>query len=143
MSRFAVAGVVLDQEQEVEGLAVEVRVAILHAARGQVGLQANDRLDPLADCQAVEVNGAVQGAVIRKGNGGHAQLLGALDELRQAAEAVQKGVLRVHMEVNERLVVLRQGHITFFHRIAREGIFHAGRRRPAAYYRQQAGHYSY
>ena len=42
----------------------------------------------------------------------HAQLLGALDELRQAAEAVQKGVLRVHVEVNERLAVLRQGHIT-------------------------------
>ena len=51
---------------------------------------------------AVELDGPVQVAVVGDGHGVHARALDVLDQLRDAAGAVEQAVVRVAVQVNER-----------------------------------------
>ncbi len=96
-----VADEVLGQEDEVERLGVGLALAVAHGAAGDVGLHADDRLDPLGPGGLVEGDCAVEGPVVGQGEGVEAQPLGLVDEVADATEAVEEGELRVDMEVRK------------------------------------------
>ena len=64
---------------------------------GKVSLQPDYGLYPRFLALRIKLNGAVQPAVVRDGEGIHAQLLGALHHWADAAEAVQEAVFGVVM----------------------------------------------
>jgi hypothetical protein len=100
-----VAGLVLGQQQHVEAVFVQLGVAILHGARGEVGFDADDGLDTGRFGGAVEGHGTVHGAVIGEGDGGLVQFNGALHQVVDAAQAVEQGILAVDMEMDKGLVI--------------------------------------
>ena len=83
--------------------AVEVDALLLEAGdvRGEVGLDADDRLDPGVLRLAVELVGAEHVAVVGHRDRGHAQLGGPRGERSQPGGTVEHGVLGVHVEVDE------------------------------------------
>jgi hypothetical protein len=60
---------------------------------GDVGLDADDRLDAGVAAERVEVDGAVQRAMIGEGEGGHVQSLRTSDEVAEAGQPVEQAVL--------------------------------------------------
>ncbi len=88
---------------------VEVDALALEAADvgREVGLDADDRLDPGVGRLAPELVGTEHVAVVGHRHRRHPQLRRALGELRQARRAVEHGVLGVHVQVDERV---RTGH---------------------------------
>jgi hypothetical protein len=109
------AGLVLGEQHQVEAavghaqhlLAVAVAVdqaAVLlgigHAVGGDVGLDAQDRLDPLLPALLVEGDRAEQVAVVGERHRVHAELLNARDQLGDAVPAVEQRVLGVQVEVD-------------------------------------------
>ena len=102
-----VAAVVLGQEDQVEGLAVGLALLVGHRPAGDVGLDADDRLDALVLRGLVERDGAVEGAVVRDGHRIHALGGRRVDQLRDPAEAVEQAEFGVDVEVGE--VVGSQG----------------------------------
>ncbi len=66
-----------------------------------VELTADDGLDLRLFCLLVELDDAVQGAVVGDGQAVHAQFLGAGDQLRDTAHAVEQAVLGVDVEMGE------------------------------------------
>ena len=107
-AQVLVAGVVLGEEDQVEGLAVGLALLVGHRAAGDVRLHADDRLDPLVLRGLVEGDRAVERAVVRDGHRIHAGGGRRVHQLRDPAEAVEQAELRVDMEVGE--VVGGQGH---------------------------------
>ena len=97
----AVAGEVAGEQGEVEGAAVEGGVAVGVGAGGDVNLAADDRADALVAGGQVEVGGGVHGAVVGDGDRVHAERGGALDEVGDAAEAVEQAEFAVDVEVGE------------------------------------------
>ena len=67
----------------------------------KIGLDADHRADPGAFARAEEGDHAVHGAMVGKRQGRLPQPLGALDQLFDAAKAVEKRKLRVDVEVDE------------------------------------------
>ena len=96
-----VAGVVLGQQDEVIGLAVETRVPVLAASGCHISLHPDDGLD--AGCLAclIELDRAVHCAVVGEGQGWHVQFDGALGQFPATAEAVEERVFAVYVEVDE------------------------------------------
>ena len=94
-----IAGVVFTQEDEVAVLAV--RGGFVQPVAADVDLAADDGLDARILHGGIEVDAAVHHAVVGDGTGGHAKRLDALDELWNAARAVQQGIFRVQMQVGE------------------------------------------
>ena len=107
-AQVAVPGRVLGQEDQVEGLAVGLALLRRHRARGDVRLDADDRLDALGRGGLVEGHRAVQRAVVGEGHRVHARGGGRVDQLGDPAEAVQQAEFGVDVEVGE--VVRREGH---------------------------------
>ena len=105
VEEVAVAGLVLGEQGEVVGL-LGVGQAVAAAGGGEVGLHADDGLDVGGAGLAVEVDDGVEDAVVGEADGVHAEGLGPLDELIDAAEAVEQAVLAVEVEVGE-----RRGHV--------------------------------
>ena len=101
LEQVLITGLVLGQEQQVRGLAVFLRVVLLHGAGRHVGLQPDDGLDPGILCGVVELDHAEHRAVVGDGQGGHVHLFGALDQLLDVAEAVEQRVFGVNVEVGE------------------------------------------
>ena len=100
-AQVPVADEVLGQEDEVERLRVGLPLAVAHGPPGDVGLDADDRLDPLGLRGLVEGDGAVEGAVVGQGEGIEAQPLRLVDEIADPAEAVEERELGVDVEVGE------------------------------------------
>ena len=100
-AQVLVAGVVLGQQDEVEGLAVGLALLGGHRARRDVRLDADDRLDALGLRGLVEGDRAVEGAVVGDGHRIHALLGRRVDQLGDPAEAVEEAELRVDVEVRE------------------------------------------
>ena len=96
-----VAGPVLGEQDQVEGLAVGLALLVGHRPAGDVGLDAEDRLDALVLRRLVERDRAVERAVIGDRERIHAVLGRRVDQLRDPAEAVEKTELGVDVEVRE------------------------------------------
>ena len=67
----------------------------------EIGLDADHRADPSAFARAKERDHTVHGAMVGKRQGRLPQSLGALDQLVDATQAVEKRKLRVDVEVDE------------------------------------------
>ena len=76
----------------------------LHRAGRQIGFQANDGLDAGFFGCLVELDHAKHGAVIGDGQGGHAHLFGAPDQLLDIREAIEQRVFGMDMQVDKRHV---------------------------------------
>jgi hypothetical protein len=74
----------------VEGLVVDLGLAIGEGPRGDIHLAANDRLDPRLPCGGIELDDAVQVAVIGEGDGRLAHGLGPTNDVVDAPEAVEE-----------------------------------------------------
>ncbi len=97
---LAVAG----QEGEVEGIFVTRSAAggtLEPAVGGDVGFQADDRLDAGGFGLSEEFDGPVEVAVVGDRQRGHAEVLDPLDQLGNLAGAVEQAVVGVAVQVNE------------------------------------------
>ena len=74
----------------------------MSALVGYIYLAADDGLDVGLAAGGVEVHHAVEGPVVGDGQRIHAQLAGAGDQLRDAADAVEHTVFGVYVEVGKR-----------------------------------------
>src|SRR5947208_14468605 len=83
------------------GFAATAGLALGTLAGGDVRLITDDWIDAGVLAFLVELDGAVEIAVIGHGDGVHAQLLDAGDQLGNAVGAVEQAVVRVAMEMNE------------------------------------------
>jgi hypothetical protein len=107
-AQVLVAGPVLGQEDQVEGLGIGLALLVGHRPAGDVGLDAEDRLDALVLRRLVEGDGAVEGPVVGDGQRIHAVLGGRVDHLRDPAETVEQAEFRMGVEVGE--IVRSDGH---------------------------------
>ena len=108
LEQVAVPGLVLREQGDVVGRPLG-GVALEPAPRRDVALEADDRLDLLPASLLVELERAVEVAVVGDREGVLTERLGPRDEVRDRAEPVQQRVLGVHMEVGEhRRTGLRQ-----------------------------------
>ena len=81
-------------------------VFIKTAVVGYVYLTADNRFDTYFFARRVEINHAVEGAVVGDGKGVHPKLFGAGHQVRDTADAIQHAVLSVNMKVREHLTRL-------------------------------------
>ena len=100
-AEVAVADVVLGQQDEVERLGVGLALLVGHRTAGDVGLDADDRLDPLGGRRLVEGDGAVQRAVIGQGQAVKALLGRRIDQVVDPSQPVEEAELGVDVEVGE------------------------------------------
>ena len=107
LEQVEVAGPVLGQQQQVGALAIELRVAVGHAAGGDVALDADDRLDAVVLARLIEGHDAEHDAVVGQGQGGLVQLFSAPGQVVEPAEAVEQRVLAMNVEMDEWLVFFR------------------------------------
>ena len=100
-----IADEVLREEHEVEGLAVsfDPRIAVEAALSRDVGLDANDWLDAGVAAERVEVDRAVEGAVIGQGERGHAERFRPCDQIGKTRQPVKQAVFAMRVEVDELL----------------------------------------
>ncbi len=98
-----IAGEVLRQEDEVEGLAValDARVAVEARVPRDIRLDADDRLYTGLACGDVEVDRAIERAVVRERQRRHLELFRTRHEVRDARKAIEKAVFAVCVEVDE------------------------------------------
>ena len=98
LDEVVVAGRRLGQQRQVVPVAL-VGVHARAAVVDEVDLTAQQRLDAGLAGRAIELDRARHGAVVGDADGGHAELHRALDELRDAAGAVQHRVLGMDVQV--------------------------------------------
>ena len=99
IAQIAVARFVFAQQHKVLRLVVHAMDAILHPARRDIDLAADDGLDARRLGRAVKVDHAVHHAVVGDGNGVLPQLLDALHQLIDAAGAVEQAVFRMNVQM--------------------------------------------
>ena len=100
-AQVAVADEVRREERKVERLGVSLPLLVAHRPAGDVGLHADDRLDPLCARRLVEGDRAVQRTVVRQRERVEAQPLGLVHQVADPAEPVEERELRVDVEVRE------------------------------------------
>ena len=100
-AQVLVAGPVLGEEDEVEGLGVGLALLVAHRPPGDIRLDAEDRLDAPGDRGLVERHSAVEGAVIREGDRVHPVRRGCIDDLADPAETVKEAEFGMDVEVRE------------------------------------------
>ena len=93
------AGIGLGEQRQV--VALELDRVVAHVV-DEIGLEAQDRLDPVLLARFVELQGPVHDAVVGQPEGRLAQFGGPLGERVDPAGAVQQRVLRVDVQVDGR-----------------------------------------
>ena len=88
-AEVAIAGPVLRQQDQVEGLGVGLSLLLRHRAAGDVGLHPDDRLDPGGPAGLVEGDRAVEGAVVGEGERVEPQRRGLADQLVDPRQPVK------------------------------------------------------
>ena len=102
LDEVAEAGAVLGQQRQVEaGLAAAGRAPFGALAGGDVGFVADDRVEAGRLAFPVELDGAVEVAVVGQGEGVHALRLGVGRQFREAVGAVEQAVMAVAVQMNE------------------------------------------
>ena len=101
VAQILIACFVLAQQHEVARLVVHAVDAVLHPARGDIDLAADHGVQPGGLAGAVEIDHAVHHAVIGDGDGRLPERLGALDELPDAAGAVEQAVFGVDVQMGK------------------------------------------
>ncbi len=99
--QILVPGLIFRQEHQVAGFFVVLGNAVMHPPRGEITLYPDDRLDSRFFGSVVEIDHPKHGAVIGDRDGGHAHLLGALNQLVDVAETIQNRVFGVDVKMDE------------------------------------------
>jgi hypothetical protein len=99
--QVAVAGIVLRQQEQVEGARIQPRVPVLHASGSHVGLDADDGLDARLRGGIEEVDRAEHGAMVGEGQGRHPLVLGPPDQSRDAAQPIEQRVFGMNVEMDK------------------------------------------
>jgi len=107
-AQVPIADEVGGEEDEVEGLGVGLALLVGHRPAGDVGLDADDRLDALVPRRLVEGDGAIEGPVVGDRQAVEALGAGLVDHVRDPPEPVEQAEFGVGMEVDE--VVRGDGH---------------------------------
>ena len=103
LDEVAVAGLVLRQQRQVV-IVVGARIGLLVARVGRdVGLDADDRLDAAGARFLIEVDSAVEGAVVGHGDRLLADREDAIHHIGDATEPVEKRELGVEVQVREHM----------------------------------------
>ena len=84
-----------------ERLLVCLPLLVAHAATRNVGLHADDRLDPALRRRLDKLHRPVEGAVVSYGDGVHAERLRLVHERIDLAHAVEQAELSVDVEMGE------------------------------------------
>ena len=84
-------------------MTLDTWVAVKAAVARDVRLDADDRLDACLAGRDVEVDGAVERAVVGEGQRRHPELLRSCDEVGDAGQPVEQAVLAVRVEMDELL----------------------------------------
>ena len=96
------AGAIGGQQREVEAGLLEAAGVLLEAAAGgDVGLQAEDRVDAQVLGLPVELQCPVQVAVVGQGQGVHLQGLGPVQQALDGAGPVQEAVMAMAVQMGE------------------------------------------
>ena len=77
--------------------------------RGDIGFDAENGLDARGRCRRVKLDGRVEIAVVRDGDGVHAQFLDAFHQLWNGVAAIQQRVFGMQVEVGEAVGCLGHG----------------------------------
>ena len=107
--QVAIADVVLGQQDHVVVVGVGLAFLVGHAAGGDVGLDADDRLDPRLLGRGVERDDPVHAPVIGQRQRRHPLLGHPLRHLADAAQSIEQAELGVDVEVDEVSVWLGSG----------------------------------
>jgi hypothetical protein len=102
LEQVFIARLVLRQQEEVGGTAVQFGVAVFHRASGHVGFDADDGFDARVFRRVEEFDHAEHRPVVRDGDRGHVHLFDARRQLLNVREAVKKRIVGVDVEVGER-----------------------------------------
>jgi hypothetical protein len=73
-----------------KGAPVQVGIAVLHAARREIGLDTDNRLDIPGAAGTVKINHAEHGAMIGNGQRLHAKLFGPVHQFLNLAQTIQQ-----------------------------------------------------
>ena len=90
--QVVIALIILGQQDKMIRLII-ARGSIRPAARRDVPLDADDRLDPCLLCLAIEIDDAVQAPVVSQGKGLKSKLARVFHKVGNAAQAVQQAEL--------------------------------------------------
>jgi len=85
-------------------VAVELRVVVGHAPGGDIGLDADDGLDPRGYAGLVKGDDAEHRPVVGQRQGGLVQRLGPRGQMLDAAQAIEQGELAVDVQMDKRFV---------------------------------------
>ena len=104
LHEVAKAGAVAGQQRQVDSWPPSMPPSffVKAAAGGDVGLQAEDRIDAQFLGRLIELHRPVQIAVVRQRQGGHPQGLRPLQQPANRAGPVQEAVVAVAMQMGER-----------------------------------------
>ena len=100
LDEIAVAGIVAGQKDEVVRVFVR-QLAAAAAPRGDIDLAADDGFYASLPGLQVQLDGAVENAVVGNGHGLHAHLFSPGDQLRNARHAIEQTVLRMDMKMSK------------------------------------------
>ena len=100
MNQIAVAFVVLAQKHQVIR-ALRIRAAVLVIVRRDVHFAADDRLDAVRRGLVIKIRRGKKIAMVGHGHSGHAAPRRFLGQLADFASSVEKGVIRVQMQMYE------------------------------------------
>ncbi len=101
LKQVAVARLVAGQQQQMVRLGIQGRIAVIHAAPGQVRLHANHGFNSRLPGGPEELDHAKHRAVIGDRQRRHAQFFGARHQPVDLAQAVQQGVFGMDMQMDE------------------------------------------
>ena len=101
VAQIPIARLILAQQHQVPGFAVEFMCLVKPAAAGHVDLTADNGMDALRLAGPVKVDDAVHGAVVGNGAGRLPHLPHQLRQVADAAGAVQQAIFRMHMQMYE------------------------------------------
>ena len=101
LDEVAIAGQIFDQQDQVIRITIGSAFLLVARARRDVSLLADNRVDAGRLRLEIEIDGAVEDAVVGERDRGHARFNGMTDHLGDPARAVEQAVFGMGMKVDE------------------------------------------
>ena len=102
LKKIVIAFEIARKENHVKIVSIHRSFFAEHGSRSYICFKADDWLDPRAFCLFVKFHRAIENAVVGKGQGFKAFFHGGIHEVGNFGQAVEKGIVRVHVKMGER-----------------------------------------